>query len=189
MTTFRAIIVLASCSAAACSAAPEPSAGADERTAIDVAPAGDVSPTGDTGAEGDAPAEGDVVLNRLSFEDLELAFHWLGAGRVESGRGQIGIEESFGSVDYVGTLRRQYASLTALEIFEAFAPPDIEPHPALVQQHEAEALAYGRSGAELGVRVIDGRSLDIDKALPANSRIFRCADPGVFAFPNLQANV
>jgi hypothetical protein len=108
------------------------------------------------------------LINRFRFEDLELSFYWMGSPDIESREGRIAIEESFGSVDYLGALRQRYGALTALEIFKAFAPADLEPHQALIAQHEAEALGYGRALGDLEPRDVDGRALSVDKSIPTN---------------------
>jgi hypothetical protein len=169
MTMFRMIGSLLMCLAtAACGASAE-----EPASASDQGPADGEVPTGD----------GEQVLNRLSFEDLELTFYWMGPGSIDGQRGQIGIEESYGSVDYLGALREQHGQVTALEIFQAFAPAGMEPHEALIARHEAEALAYGRGVNDLEARTIDAHALPVDKAIPANcdSQVFPNILPRVYS--------
>jgi hypothetical protein len=151
---------LVSLLAAACSSSTgDPASTGNEASAVrDEAPASNEP----------AASDGEQLLNRVNFRDLQLSFYWMGPGSIESQQGQIGIEELFGSVDYVGALRKEYGSLTALELFKAFAPADIQPHPALIVQQEPEARAYGRVDDDLEARDIDAHALSIEKAIPAN---------------------
>jgi hypothetical protein len=161
MTILRTIGYSLLClSAAACSAnAGDPANAGDELSAV-----GEGAP-----ASNEPVASGsEQLLNRFTFQDLQLSFYWMGPDSIESQQGQIGIEEHFRSVDYLSTLREEYGALTALEIFEAFAPAGMEPHPALIAQQEAEARAYGRADDDLEARDIDGHALSIEKSLPAN---------------------
>ncbi|MEO8178812.1 MAG: hypothetical protein ABI895_08270 [Deltaproteobacteria bacterium] len=121
------------------------------------------------------------VLQRFSFEDLDLSFEWMGEG--DSSEGLVGIGETFGSVDYLEALRDGYGPVTSLEIFKAFAPEGMTPHPLLVTSHEGEALALGRTGAALDVLDIDGRTLSIDKSIPANCKeaVLPDISPGTYA--------
>jgi hypothetical protein len=161
MIRFKTIgYFLVSMSAAACSssAGDSGSTGAEASAVSDEAFASDEA----------LASDGEQLLNRFSYQDLQLSFYWMGPGSVESQEGNIGVEQNFVGVDYVSALRQEYGPVTALELFKAFAPAGMEPHPALIAQHEGQALAYGRSGAELEVRELDGDTLSIDKAIPAN---------------------
>jgi len=122
------------------------------------------------------------VLQRFTFEDLDLSFEWMGEG--DSPEGLVGIGETFGSVDYLAALRDAYGPVTSLEIFKAFAPEGMTPHSLLVASHEGEALALGRTGAELDVLDIDGRTLSIDKSIPANCQasVLPNISPGTYGF-------
>lgn len=122
------------------------------------------------------------LLTTISYEDLELSFYEMDATGTEGEYGQIAIEEGFRSVDYLGALREQYGSLTALEIFEAFAPDGLEAPAALVAAHEAQALAFGRAGEELEARDIDVSTLSVNKAIQANcqSQVLPNISPGVY---------
>lgn len=168
MTMLRTIGHFLLCvSTAACSATVEGSPGA-----------GDEALAGDEAT----PSAGDQLLNRFGFEDLELSFYKMDVGSTES-PAQIGIEESFGSVDYLSALRKDHGQLTSLEIFKAFAPAGLEPHPALLAQHEAEARAFERAGNDLDVRDIDARGLAIDKAIPADclAQVLPDISPRIYA--------
>jgi hypothetical protein len=136
---------------------------------------------GELEAASNTPA--DEPLNTFRFEDLELSFYWVGPGSIESQQGRIGIQEVFGSADYVRALQAQYGRATSLEIFNAFAPEGLEPHPALVALHEAEASAQGRTGDELGVRELDVSALSTEKAIPANcqAQVLPDISPGLYA--------
>jgi len=128
-----------------------------------------------------APVE--QLLTRFTFEDLELSFYEIRASGVDSAEADIGIEESYRSVDYLGALRKEYGAVTALEIFNAFAPADLEPPTALLAQHEPQARALGRTGADLEARVIDGSTLSVDKAIPSTceSQVLPDISPGAYA--------
>jgi len=147
-------------SAAACSS----SAGDAASAGAEASAAGDEALPNNEALAGD----GEQLLNRFNYQNLQLSFYWMGPGSVDSQEGNIGIEQNFVGVDYVSALRKEYGALTALEIFKAFAPAGMEPHPALLAQHEGQALAYGRSGDDLEVRDIDADTLSIDKSIPAN---------------------
>lgn len=134
-----------------------------------------------------APAE--QLLTHFSFEDLELSFYEIRARGVDSAEAEIGVEESFRSVDYLGALRKEYGSVTALEIFNAFAPADLEPPTALLARHEAQARALGRTGADLEARIIDASTLPVDKAIPSDcaSQLFPDITPGSYIWSSLES--
>ena len=126
-----------------------------------------------------APAE--QLLNRFSFEDLTLAFYWMGPGSSESQEGRIAIEETFHAADYLGGLRNQYGSVTSLEIFKAFAPDGLAPHPALLAQHEREARAFGRNDPH--VLELEEYRASVDKSVPVNcnNQVLPDISPGVYS--------
>lgn len=119
------------------------------------------------------------LLHDFEFEDLELSFYWLGSEEADSD-GTITISENF-RADYLGALRAEYGPVTSLEIFNAFAPEGMEPHPRLVARHEPEATAFGRTGAALEVLDVDGHTLR-EKSIPANcqSTVLPNISPGSY---------
>jgi hypothetical protein len=82
--------------------------------------------------------------------------------------GEIVISDQYFDVDHYSALTQQYGQLTALETFLAFAPPGMDPHPALVAAHESEARALGRAG-DLAVKIVDGLGPEVlvEKTIPA----------------------
>jgi hypothetical protein len=71
--------------------------------------------------------------------------------------------------------------VTSLEIFKAFAPDGLAPHPTLLAQHEWEARAFGRNDSH--VLELDGYRLSVDKSLPVNcnNQVLPDISPGAYS--------
>jgi hypothetical protein len=104
------------------------------------------------------------VVSEFSVGDSTFAFELMSAGDTPS---SVLINEVWGSFNRIAALTTEYGPVTSLEIFEAFAPAGSEPHPFLFAAHEDEALAIGRSGADLAVKFLDGHGLTVDKGVPS----------------------
>jgi hypothetical protein len=122
----------------------------------------------DPGETGNDIAAEPELLHEIEFGDSRFTF--VSVSNTESRFIHIG--EKFSTVERLAALSAKFGDVTSLEAFYAFASEGMEPHPALIAAHEAEALALGRGQTELAPRVLDAGSLPLDKAAP-----FACVSP------------
>lgn len=137
----------------------------------------DADPTETPLATEDQPARGLVSdrLHELDLGDQRLTFDWVLSDMADDGTplDVEGAAAGYFSISYVSNgpdlfdaLMAENGMLTSLEIFTAFAPHGLEPDPMLVEAHEGEARALGRT--DLAPKVLDAAEIAIDKAVPAN---------------------